>query len=132
MVEKVVEVNGAARDEYFCVATFLPLRRWFDVIPFLLLTRRIERQLKRADGLLRYGLRTDFAKKSFWTISVWLNEGYMRGFVMGEPHSEAVRRFRSWSAPGAAFVEYRSKTGKVDWREAEALLKTPTFRYPRS
>jgi hypothetical protein len=83
MVEKVVEVNGAARDEYFCVATFLPLRRWFDVIPFLLLTRRIERQLKRADGLLRYGLRTDFAKKSFWTISVWLNEGCMRGFVVG-------------------------------------------------
>jgi hypothetical protein len=56
----------------------------------------------------------------------------MRGFVVGEPHSEAVRRFHSWSAPGAAFVEYRSKTGEVNWREAETLLKTPTFRYPSS
>jgi hypothetical protein len=131
MVQKKVEVSSAVKEEYFCVSTFLPLKSWFNVIPFLRMTAAIEKQLKDTRGAVRYGLKTDIFRKRFWTISVWSDKESMREFVTNEPHLTAIRNFESWAGDGAAFVEYASRTGEINWSEAESKLQKPSFYYRR-
>ncbi len=128
--EKKVEVsNTNPSTEFLCIATFLPVRSWFHVIPFLRMSLRVEKQLKKTEGLIRYGLRTNLPRKQFWTLSVWKDRATANAFVGTEPHATAVRRFQKWAGRGAAFVEWNSSDGRMDWNEALQRLQNPTFYY---
>ena len=116
-------------DDFFCVATVLPIRRWQDVLPFLLLTRHIRKQLRASPGLVRYRVKAGWLRRRFWTLSVWRSKVAMQAFVRTGAHARAVGRFSEWAAPGAAFVEWYSPKERVRWREAFERLKNPTFTY---
>jgi len=90
---------------------------------------RVERQLKTTGGVVRYGLKTNFFHKRFWTYSVWKNYEAIRPFVSSDPHATAIKKFALWSGEGAPFVEWKNPDGKIDWNEADRRLKTPTFYY---
>ena len=122
-------LRAGAGGEFLCVATFLPVQRWRDVLPFLRMTSRVERQLAESEGLVRYGLRADPLRKRFWTFTVWQGRDAANAFVAAEPHATAVRRFRDWAGEGAAFVEWESAEGSIDWGEALRRLQHPTFSY---
>jgi len=70
LVQRLVEVSSADISEFTSVATYLPVKRWRD-IHFLLMSYRVEQQLRRTEGVVRYGLRTNLPRKRFWTYSVW-------------------------------------------------------------
>ncbi len=130
MVQRTVEVHPAAQNEYLCVATFLPVRSWTNVIPFLRMSSRVQEQLSRSRGVVRYGVKTDIPRKRFWTLSVWADKKLMREFVTTEPHLTAMKKFESWAGEGgASFAEYSSTTGEIDWEEAERQLRNPTFHF---
>jgi hypothetical protein len=131
LVQKVVEVSPSDVDEFTSIATYLPVGKWRHVIPFFRMAGRVEAQLRRTEGVVRYGLRTDFPHKRFWTFSVWKNRQAIVPFVAGEPHATAVRRFEEWAGEGAAFVEWSNSDGRLDWDEANRRLKSPTFYYRR-
>ena len=63
--------------EYLCVATYLPVRSWTNIVPFLRLSSKIEQQLRQGEGSVRYGVRTDIPRKRFWTLSVWTDREAM-------------------------------------------------------
>jgi 4-hydroxyphenylpyruvate dioxygenase-like putative hemolysin len=129
-MEKWVEVNpGQAGTEYLYVATFLPVKKWKDIIPFLRMSLRIERQVKRSPGLMGYGLRAHVLQKRFWTLSVWNQASQIGVFVRSEPHATAVARFVQWAGPGAAFVQWKAAGVRPAWKDAVERLKTPTFYY---
>jgi hypothetical protein len=129
MVQKVVEVASADADEFTSVATYLPVRKWRHVIPFFRMSGRVEDQLRGTEGVVRYGLKTDFLHKRFWTYSVWKSRQAVGPFVAADPHATAVKKFAVWAGEGAAFVEWSNTDGKVDWEEAARRLKSPTFYY---
>jgi hypothetical protein len=129
MQMQVEIMKAPSGTECLLIATFLPLRRFRDFPAFFLMNRRIERQLKRTQGIVRYGLKADLVRKSFWTCSVWVNKSSVDQFVGSEPHATAVQRFKNWTGPGAAFVEWRSSSPSIDWHEALERLRQPTFRY---
>jgi hypothetical protein len=129
VVQKVVEVNPADATELTSIATFLPVRKWRHVIPFFRMARRVEQQARKSEGLVRYGLKTDFPHRQFWTYSVWRNRKAVGSFVAAEPHATAVKLFSRWAGKGAAFVEWNDPDGKIDWAEADRRLKNPTFYY---
>ena len=129
MVQKVVEVNPADSKEFISVITYLPVKKWGDVIAFFRMSSRVEQQLRRTEGLVRYGLKADFLHKKFWTYSVWKNAEAISPFVSTEPHATAVKKFAEWSAEGAAFSQWNNTDGKIDWAEGDHRLKTPTFYY---
>jgi hypothetical protein len=129
VVRKVVEVSPTDAAELTSIATFLPVRKWRYVIPFFRMARRVEQQARKSEGLVRYGLKTDFPHRRFWTYSVWKSRGAVGSFVAAEPHSSAVKLFSRWAEKGAAFVEWTGPDGKVDWAEANRRLKNPTFYY---
>ena len=130
MVAKSVEITQAEPNtELLCVATYLPLRRYRDIIPFMRMTFRIEKQLKGSPGLVRYGLRTDIPKKRFWTFSVWKDKASANSFVREQPHHQAVELFARWAGKGAAFVEWSSAEAPIDWGKAMERLRIPMFYY---
>ena len=129
MVQKSVEVSPQERGEFTSVATYLPLRRWRNVIAFIRLSMRIEEQLMKTEGVVRYGIKTDLLHKHFWTYSVWKNPESINPFVAAEPHATAVKKFAEWASEGVAFVQWKSADGKVDWEEAARRLKNPTYYY---
>ena len=90
------EVNHTDVSEFTIVATYLPLKKWRYIIPFLRMSGRIEKQVKKNSGVVRYGVRTDFTKKRFWTYSVWKSSEEMRHFVPLEPHGTAIKKFVKW------------------------------------
>jgi hypothetical protein len=108
------------------------LHSLMNVIPFLRLSSKVEKQLHESDGAVRYAVRTDIPRKHFWTLSVWVSREAMRGFVREEPHLTAIRKFGAWAGEGAAFVEYSSTTGRIDWDEAGRQLRTPTSYFKQS
>lgn len=129
-MEKWVKVNPPdGSQELLCIATFLPLKKWKYLLPFLRMSLRVEKQIKRSPALVRYSLRTDLPHKHFWTLSVWNERGGMNTFVSAEPHATAVRRFEQWAGPGAAFVEWKAAGEAPNWAIALEKLKTPTFYY---
>ncbi|HEV2139502.1 MAG TPA: hypothetical protein VGR53_11765 [Nitrososphaerales archaeon] len=92
MVQKVVEVSPADFGEFTSVATYLPVGRWRHVIVFFRRSGLVERQLRKTEGVVRYGLKTDFLHKRFWTYSVWKDRKAIGFFVTTEPHATAVKR----------------------------------------
>ncbi|HYW00480.1 MAG TPA: hypothetical protein VE862_03365 [Candidatus Acidoferrum sp.] len=129
-LERRVEVEGGGEgSEFHCVATFLPVRSWGYVIPFMKMSGRVEEQLKQTLGLSRYSVRADFLHKRFWTLTVWKDKKFVESFVQVEPHAEAVRKFKDWAGKGAAFVEWNSTNSAIDWDTAMQKLKAPTFYY---
>jgi hypothetical protein len=128
MPARTTEVNPPAGKGFVVVATFLPVRSWFDVIPFLRMSSRISGQLAKSD-VVRFGVKTDLLHKRFWTISVWSDRVAMRKFVGAEPHATAVKKFADWAGQGAAFAEWNSEGGSIDWDLAKDKMKTPSFYY---
>jgi hypothetical protein len=125
-----VEIMKAAGDmEYLSIATFLPLRRFRNIPAFIMMSQRVQQQLRATQGLVRYGLKTDFLRKYFWTCSVWTNKTAADAFVRAEPHATALKRFKDWAAPGAAFVEWHAANPSINWAEVLEQLSHPTFRY---
>ena len=111
------------------IATFLPVRRWRDVLPFLIMSSRVASQAKRTPGYVAHGLKADFPRRRFWTLSVWNDRGAVNAFVRSEPHSKAVKKFKDWAGEGAAFAEWSNDNSSIDWTEAMERLKTPNFYY---
>ncbi|MGA3406577.1 MAG: hypothetical protein ABSD49_12665 [Candidatus Bathyarchaeia archaeon] len=70
--------------------------------------------------------------KKFWTFTVWLSRKSIEPFVRTEPPAEAVRRFNEWAGKGAAFAEWTSQNGQIDWAVANVKLQNPTFYYDKS
>jgi hypothetical protein len=130
MPARTSEVNPPAGNELVSIATFLPVRRWVDVVPFLRLSSKVSGQLMKSD-VVRFGVKTDLLRKRFWTISVWSDRVAMRRFVATEPHATAVKKFAKWAGADAAFAEWTDAEGSIDWDLAKEKMKNPSFYYSR-
>jgi hypothetical protein len=89
----------------------------------------VEQQLKGTQGLVRYGLKADLLRRRFWTFSVWVDKASVNAFVHSGAHNAAVERFPDWAGERAAFVEWNSRDGSINWKDAAERMKNPTFHY---
>ncbi len=89
--QRTVEVEGdRGSSEFLCVATVLPIRSWRHIIPFFLMSGKVQKQLEQSKGLIRYGLKTDLPHKRFWTMSVWRDRDAMQNFLKMHPHTDGI------------------------------------------
>jgi hypothetical protein len=123
------DAGSVKQKELIHIATFLPLKSWLYIIPFMRMTSKVLKQAKETEGMVRYGVKGDFPKRHFWTFSIWKDEDSLRRFVMAEPHATAIKNFAKWAGEGAAFMEWTSPDDLVDWPETIERLKNPTFYY---
>jgi hypothetical protein len=128
-----VIVNHSAQAEVFhCVATYVPIRRWPDVVRAFRLSTAVEKQIRTSEGAVAYSLAVDLLKRRFWTCSVWTGEAAIAAFVRSEPHATAIARYEEWAAEGAAFVEWKSVERDPDWANAFDRLRGATPATPGS
>jgi hypothetical protein len=71
--------------------TRLRVRSWWRLPEFLWLTFAVQRQVKRSSGFLAGALGTA-PKLTFWTTTVWNDEGSMKQFRDTGAHKPAMRR----------------------------------------
>jgi hypothetical protein len=134
MVSKTVEVASSSdsadqRQPFVFVVTYLPLKSWMKIIPFIRLSGKVEKQLRSSRGSIRYALKTDIPHKKFWTLSVWENEEDMALFSRSEPHRTAMKKFYYWGTDKAAIAQWAGTISKIDWEEAIRRLEKPMFHY---
>jgi hypothetical protein len=125
------DAKHTEQQQFICVATFLPLKSWRDLIPFMVLSRKVLKQIKCSKGIANYAVKADLPKKNFWTLSIWNDTKSLKQFVPKEPHATAIKKFTEWVGEGSAFVEWTSSTKEIDWSEAMIKLENPTFYYKK-
>ena len=127
--EETAALGPDSEMSFICVATFFPLRSWKYMFSFQLMTRQVLKQIKQSEGIVNYAVKANFPKKHFWTFSIWKDKVSLHQFTSQEPHATAVKKFEIWAGKGSAFVEWTSKSDKIDWNEALQRLQNPTFYY---
>jgi len=95
----------ALHGDYVALLSYLPLKSYWRVLPFVVYTAQVVKQLARADGLLGYSLLARPLSKRFWTLSVWKNEEALRAFVQHPPHVRIM----------TALAPHMDKTEFVRW-----------------
>ncbi len=80
-------------------------------------------------GLVRHAVKADLPRRHFWTFTVWKTREAVNSFVSSEPHETAVKKFHQWAGESAAFVEWASADGSINWTEALERLKNPTYYF---
>ena len=101
---------------YIVMASRLPLKAHRFIPGFLVDTLRIRRQLAHTDGLIAYALNAQLARKTFWTYSVWMDQGSLDAFAGTDPHRRIIQRLRS--RMGESRFEFMSMRGAEipsDW-----------------
>jgi hypothetical protein len=126
-----LDAKHTEQQAFVCVATFLPLKRWSDLISFMILSRKVLKQIKSSEGIANYAVKADLPKKNFWTLSIWNDIESLKLFIPTEPHATAIKKFTEWAGESSAFVEWTSPSKEINWPEAMIKLENPTFYYKK-
>jgi heme-degrading monooxygenase HmoA len=94
---------------------FFPAFFWY--------TRRSIRQAKRTPGNLGVKVRKTNGL-AFWTLSIWVDDGAIRAFVLASPHREAMQKLPHW-CDEAAFADWEQHSSDwPSWETAREKLST--------
>lgn len=78
--------HASADKEYLALLSYLPLRSYGSVLPFIYYTMQIIKQIDSAPGSVGYSLLARPMEKKFWTLSAWETEDALQAFVQQPPH----------------------------------------------
>ena len=112
-------IDADPEQNYLVMASRLPLRSYRHIPQFLRLTRAVQRQLATTEGLVGYALNAQLTKKTFWTVSAWVDEKHLGNFARAMPHVNVIRQLRPHMAP-TNFVTWTARGAElpVSWDEA--------------
>ena len=79
----------------FVSVTRLRVKSLFFLIPFMRANEASVRELKGSKGLLK-GKELIDKKLTFWTITLWEDEGSMKAFRGSPAHRKAMQRLPDW------------------------------------
>jgi hypothetical protein len=117
--------------QYVAMASYLPLRAHRSIPRFLLDTLRVRSQLAYTPGLLGYALNAQLGLKTFWTVSVWVDEASLSEFAAADPHQRLIRRLQPKMARSRfEFFPIRGRELPLGWDEVRRRLAagTPAHR----
>lgn len=97
------------------------LRSPLHVVPFVLQTLRVIRELADAPGFVEGRTLID-GGRTFWVASLWRDRASMDAFYRSDAHSRAVPLVGRW-CDEAALAEWESDRAQVlGWSDLHALL----------
>jgi heme-degrading monooxygenase HmoA len=112
-----------AGNEYFAMASHLPLTRLSATVRFLRGVIAVRKQLASAEGLVGYTLRARPLARDYWTLSVWKDEEAMRAFMRTPPHVGLMSALKPVMGP-TKFVTWTLSVadGRPEWPGALTRL----------
>lgn len=115
----------AADTECTAMASRLPLRSYWHIPQFLMLTMRIRRQLAGTPGLVGYALDARLLGKTFWTVSAWTGRDALDAFSHADPHRSGVATVRPAMLPTTfVFWSCVAEDLPVSWDEVHRRVAT--------
>ena len=117
-------IDADPEQEYLVMASRLPLQSFLYIPTFLRLTLAVRRQLARTEGLVGYALNAELTKKTFWTVSVWVDDEHLGRFARAMPHVDVIRQLRPHIAP-TTFTTWTARGNElpVTWHDAMRRLR---------
>lgn len=113
--------------QYVAMASYLPLQAHRSIPGFLLDTMRIRGQLAYTPGLVGYALNAELNRKTFWTVSVWVDEASLSEFAAADPHRRLTRRLQPKMARSRfEFFTIRGRELPLAWDEVRRRLAAGT------
>ncbi len=119
------------QQDFICVVSFLPIKSWKYLIPFMMMQSKVLKQIKNSKGNINYAVKNDFIKKNFWTFSIWEDHKSIMLFKQTEPHSTAIKKYKKWAGEGSAFVMWMCQSKEINWTEALTKLQNPSYHYEK-
>ena len=99
------------------MASRFRLRRFRDVLPFLIDAMRIRNQVRRSAGALGVSLIAHPLRREFATLSAWRDRDALNAMVRAEPHRSVMSRYRTVMAD-SKFVFYEPEEFPPSWEDA--------------
>jgi len=106
----------------FVSITRLRIRSLRFLPPFLLHTKRAMRQTKHAAGYLGGALLAD-RKRTFWTMTLWREQGDMRRYMASGAHLKAMPKLLDWCDEASVVHWLQDDAIAPDWREADRRMR---------
>ena len=92
--------------------------------PFDRATHRVYGSLGSQPGILGYSVRTRIGAAEVWTMTVWIDEASLDGFLASELHRSAIREGRASLIGGKTLHKtVAAYELPLPWKEAEELLE---------
>lgn len=113
------------------MASRLELRRLRDVPSFLAAALRIRRQMLASPGVLGVSLIARPLRRTFWTLSAWQDQAFLRAATSRQPHVEIMTHFRPLMA-ASSFVTWTAADLPIAWEEARRRLENPDTVHGRT
>ena len=111
--------------DFVALLSYLPLKSYWRVFPFVFYTVQVVKQLESAQGLVGYSLLARPFSKRFWTLSAWKNDEALRGFVQHPPHVSIMTALAP-HMDKTKFVRWTVKGSDLPLRWDEALRRLPS------
>jgi len=112
----------------------LELRSLRDVPGFLSAALKLRRQVRAMPGAVGVSLIATPTRKTFWTLSAWVDQASLDAFVATPPHDAVMQRYHERMV-GSAFTTWTVKTRDLPerlsnarqlWTEAKRRLGAAT------
>jgi hypothetical protein len=112
-----------AGTEVVVLASRLELRSLRTVPGFLRAAMAVRRQVRGSDGALGVSLIAQPTRKTFFTLSAWIDQAALDDFVRTRPHVDVMTRFPP-KMRGSTFVTWTVPGDElpVDWRVAKERI----------
>ena len=115
--------SPAPDDDLLAVLSYLPLKSYGRLLPFVVYTVQVVKQLAASDGLIGYSLLARPFSKAFWTLSAWRSEDALRTFVRSAPHVRIMTALAS-HMDQTKFVRWPVKGSQLPLQWNDALRRS--------
>jgi hypothetical protein len=106
----------------FVSITRLRIRSLWFMPQFLVHTMRTGQQTKHADGFLDGSLLAD-RKRTYWTVTLWRDQGAMRAYMTGGAHLRAMPKLLDWCDEASVVHWTQDDPIAPDWLEADRRMR---------
>jgi Antibiotic biosynthesis monooxygenase len=111
-----------SQKDYVALLSYLPLKSFGWLLPFIIYTLDVIRQLASTDGLAGYALLARPFSKRFWTLSAWESEEALQAFVRHPPHARIMARLARHMGP-TSFTRWNVKGSELPLKWDDALRR---------
>ena len=102
--------------------TELRLRRWRDIPGLTFGALRLRRAIQNEPGAVAVSLAAATLRRTFWTLTLWVDEAALDAYVHTAAHTDAMRRFRG-RLERSRSARWKGEFGRLpSWAEAAGRL----------